>query len=33
MRASPLTDLDRLMRNLKGAYRDIWREWSARQAR
>ena len=33
MRASPLTDCDRFMRNLEGAYRDIWREWCARQGR
>jgi protein O-GlcNAc transferase len=31
MRASPLTDRDRFMRNLEGAYRDIWREWDVRQ--
>jgi predicted O-linked N-acetylglucosamine transferase (SPINDLY family) len=31
MRASPLTDRDRFMRNLEGAYRNIWREWCARQ--
>lgn len=33
MRASSLTDRDRFMRNLERAYRDIWREWCARQAR
>lgn len=33
MRASPLTDRDRFMRNLEGAYRNIWREWCARQGR
>ncbi|MBI4190855.1 MAG: tetratricopeptide repeat protein [Betaproteobacteria bacterium] len=33
MRASPLTDRDRFMRNLERAYRGIWREWCARRRR
>lgn len=33
MQASPLIDRDRFMLNLEGAYRDIWREWCARQGR
>ena len=33
MRASPLTDRGRFMRDLEQAYRDIWREWCAKQGR
>ena len=33
MRASPLTDRSRFMRNVERVYRDIWREWCTRQER